>query len=154
MRRRYSVTSISPNSSPSQWSPPHKKIQTHFQPSFSITPPELETQDQAVFDGLYENVAQSWAQHYQKVLHSPFRRNTWKSDFQTLGISIEIIDMIRRCLDVLEREYSESVIWTIFGMESTGSMALMVLTLEGRSLPLLGIELTVKRHRRRRGSSR
>jgi hypothetical protein len=127
MKRRYSVTSISPNSPPSQQSPSHEKIQTHFQHSFSINPPELETEDQAIFDGLSENVARSWAQHYRKVLDSPFRRNTCQSEFQTLGTSIEIIDMIGRCLDMLEKQYSESVIWTIFGTESTGSMALMVL---------------------------
>ena len=130
MRRRYSVTSISPNSSPSQRSPPHKKLKTNFQPSFSITPPQFDTEDQAVFDGLYENVARSWAQHYQTILNTSFRRDTWGSDFRTLGMSNEIIYMMRERLDALEKEYSEPVVWTMFGMESTGNMALMVLKIE------------------------
>ena len=124
------MTSISPNSSPSQRSPPHKKLKTNFQPSFSITPPQFDTEDQAVFDGLYENVARSWAQHYQTILNTSFRRDTWESDFRTLGMSNEIIYMMRERLDELEREYSELVVWTMFGMESTGSMALMVLKIE------------------------
>jgi hypothetical protein len=124
------VTSISPNSSPSQRSPPHKKLKTSFQPSFSITPPQFDTEDQAVFDGLYENVARSWTQHYRTILNTSFQRDTWESNFRTLGMSNKIIDMIRERLDELEREYSESVVWTMFGMESTGSMASIVLEIE------------------------
>lgn len=45
-------------------------------------------------------------------------------------MSNEIIDMMRERLYELEREYSEPVVWTMFGMESTGSMALMVLNVE------------------------
>ena len=45
-------------------------------------------------------------------------------------MSNEIIDMMRERLNELEREYSESVVWIMFGIESTGSIALMVLVAE------------------------
>ena len=130
MRRRYSVTSISPNSSPSQQSPPHKKRQTDFHPSFTINPPKLNSDDSAVFDGLYESISRTWADNYDNILKASFRRETWKSNFERLGISEEVITMIQIRLDELELEYTPSLVWKLFGMESTGNLASMVLEIE------------------------
>src|SRR5271169_1691059 len=130
MRRRYSVTSISPHSSPSQQSPPCKKLQTDFYPSFTINPPKMNSNDDSVFDGLYESISRTWADHYDNILKAPFRLETWKSNFETLGVSKGVITMIQIRIDELELEYTSSLVWKFFEMESTGNLASMVLEIE------------------------
>ena len=130
MRRRHSVTSISPGSSPSQSSPPQKKLQTDFKPSFTINPSELTYDDLDVFEGFSSIVAQTWTDHHQNVIRKAFTKDSWSSAFRILGISDDVIAMISRRLEEMETQYTSELVWTILGMESIGTLALMVLEIE------------------------
>jgi hypothetical protein len=90
----------------------------------------MNSNDDSVFDGLYESISRTWADHYDNILKAPFRLETWKSNFETLGVSKGVITMIQIRIDELELEYTSSLVWKIFEMESTGNLASMVLDIE------------------------
>ena len=104
-------------------------LQTDSHPSFAIIPPKLNSNYSTVFDRLYESISRTRADHYDNILKAPFRRETWKSNFERLGISEEAITMIQICLDELELDYTPSLVET-FRDGVDGNLASMVLEIE------------------------
>ena len=130
LRRRDSVTSISPNSSPSHRSPPRKRLQSEFKPSFDITPENWHQSDDLVFDGLVDSIYRCWLQNCRHLLYVPFRRDTWSSNFFDLGFGINIITLLKKTLDQLEERYSSVVVWDVLQVETVANIATMILNVE------------------------
>src|SRR5277367_3300657 len=122
LSRRYSVTSISPNSSPSSQSPPRKRLQSEFKPTFEIQPKDWHGSEDLIFGGLVDSVRRFWLQSCLHILHAPFLHDTWSSKFIDLGFSLHIISLLQKALDQLEERYSSTVVWNILQVESVGNV--------------------------------
>src|ERR1700733_5044971 len=138
MTRRRSVASISPQTSPSERSPPNKKPLLSFQPSFTIRVPQQPSlheentgfDEDVVFTGLESAVIKAWTTLYPDILSATFEKNTWKSHFERLGIEVDVISMISSRIDVLESVFSSVVVWTVLNTEAVGTVAQWVLETE------------------------
>src|SRR5436189_314021 len=130
LRRRYSVTSISPNSSPSHSPPSKKRLQSEFMPTFEIRPKNWNQSEDLIFDGLVDGTYRFWFQNCRHILGIPFLHDSWSSNFIDLGFSLNIVSLLQQALRRLEDRYSSSVVWDVMQLETVGRMAVMILEAE------------------------
>jgi hypothetical protein len=130
LRRRYSATSLSPHSSPSHRSPPRKRLEVEFKPTFDVRPKDWKGNDDLLFDGLFDSVYSLWLQNSRDVLHLAFRHDSWSSKFIDLGFSLSVISLIQKVLDELEACYSSAMVWNVLQLETVGTVATLVLWAE------------------------
>jgi hypothetical protein len=112
------VTSISPNSSPSHRSPPRKRLESEFKPTFEVKPKNWKDNDDLIFEGLFDSIYRFWLQNSLDVLHIAFLHDTWSSKFIDLGFSLGVISFLQKALDQLEERYSSATVWDILQLET------------------------------------
>jgi hypothetical protein len=106
-------------------------MQKSFQAAFTINPTSstlLASDD--IFEGLVENVSRAWNEHNLSTLASPFRQDSWRTDFSTLGIELEVQELFESRLNYLQYTFGAELVWDVLQTETVGVFAMIVLETE------------------------
>lgn len=144
MRRRHSVTSISPDPSPTSQPPPLKKVARQNindslqsnrllrklsnidKPTFLIEPDNFFWQGE-LWDELFDAIMRKWRSSQEETMNNAFSLENWTDDLISLGFGSEILEGVAKVFKYSEERFGKDIVEMILSYESVGEIAELVL---------------------------